>query len=198
LKSIINLVLDNYLRFKFVASPVPGLGNIVWRIDNPEANSERNIPVEEEDRVIENYVVHSLIKDDDYEFTARLTIKNISKAEREKNHMLVLKSRLSPNTPELQLQQEFDVQVDTFEFPQDPESSSSSTIIIVVVIVILLIAIIVTVILIVWSKKNSRWCFAGEEAELGGTHKNILKNNDASEQKEPLQVQHHPYARPSS
>ena len=108
---MLSLSLYNYLRFKFVASPVPGLGNIVWRIDNPEANTERNIPVEEEDRVIENYVVHSLIKDDEYEFTARLTIKNISKAEREKNHMLVLKSRLSPNTPELQLQQEFDVQV---------------------------------------------------------------------------------------
>ena len=70
-----------------------------------------NMPVEMEDRAFRNYMVHRLIKESEYEFTARLTIRNISSEENDKNHQIIINTKLSPNTPELNIMQEFDVQV---------------------------------------------------------------------------------------
>ena len=70
-----------------------------------------NMPVEMEDRAFRNYLVHRLIKESEYEFTARLTIRNISSEENDKNHQIIINTKLSPNTPELNIVQDFDVQV---------------------------------------------------------------------------------------
>ena len=116
-----------------------------------------NMPVEREDRTFRNYVVHRLIKESDYEFTARLTIRNISSEENDKNHQIILNTKLNPNTPELKIVQDFDVQVrypmslfllyhvlqvGVFSLPQ-PEAGSSSVVTIVVIVILLILIIAV-------------------------------------------------------
>jgi len=176
----------------FEAQPKPEYGNIVWRVvkDN---NNEVVLTVEEDDpKEAFNYIAYPIRQvspDSEYEYEAKLTILNISKSERNYQHFLDVKTRLRPNSLDLEMKHQFDVQVDSFELPPEPESNSTTTIIIIVVLLIL-IAIIVAAMLIIYAKKNNKWCFAGRTSEI--------TKSDNTEQKEPLQVQHHPYARPSS
>ena len=113
--------------------------------------------------------------------------------------------------------------MDVFELP-DPEPQDYTVTIVVVIVLLVLIIIVagniiiiiimschvyiivfMTVSLTLHAKNNSKWCFSsgGNEGADATVSLNILTSKllcsfYLQDQKEPLQVQHHPYARPSS
>jgi len=177
---------DLDISIKFEAQPRPNYGDMVWHIVKSE-NHEVNIPIMENNyNDVQYYSAHPLRQLSQYEYEATLTIKNVSSVENGFEHFLYMTTSINPNSAELVFNHKLDVQVDVFELP-DPEPQDY-TVTIVVVIVLLVLIIIVAVSLTLHAKNNSKWCFSS-----GGN-----EGVDATDQKEPLQVQHHPYARPSS
>ena len=100
----------------------------------------------------------------------------------------------------------FDIQVDRIHIA---EPTTSLTTIIVIIVLMVIITIILVIMATVYARNNDKWCYQNSSRPYINPDirvmSNILKSLGIKcevfqfqEQKEPLQVQHHPYARPSA
>jgi len=176
---------DYNISVKFEALPKPHPEDIVWTIDKNGETVE--IAVEDENYVQKNqYVVYPLQQNSEYEYTAVMTIMNISQQENEYQHKLHISNTMGTGKT-LDIAREFEIQVDRVQIAEN--GGSSLTIIIVIVVILIIIAIILIAMTTVYAKNNSKLCYQNSQRPY-------IKP-DINEQKVPLQVQHHPYARPS-
>merc|ERR1712142_684711 len=125
------------------------------------------------------------VEESEYEYTAKMTILNVSQTENDCQHLLRISNRINSGET-LELVKYFDIQVDRIQIAE--RGTAMTTIIIIVIII--LITIILVIMATVYAKNNDKWCFQSSSRPY--------INPDISAQKEPLQVQHHPYARPSA
>jgi len=169
---------------KFEAQPKPQYGDMEWRVIKNNGQ-ETNIKLQEGSfNQIGKYIAHPLTQESKYEYSARLTIKNATQEENNYDHYLIMSNKLKPSNEPVEFNEMFDVQVDRSVIAPEPVDYTTTIVIIVVVVLILLIGVIVVV---MYAKNNEKMCFK----PTGG-------NRMQEDQREPLQVQHHPYARPSS
>jgi len=176
---------DLEISLKFEALPRPEANNVVWEI--VEEGEILAIETEEENyKQEQHYVVYPLQQESEYEYTARMTILNISKKENDVQHSIKISNRLGSGG-KLELIKSFDIQVDRMQIA---EPGTPITTIIIIIVIIVLITIILVIMATVYAKNNDKWCYQSSSRPY--------INPDISAQKEPLQVQHHPYARPSA
>eukprot|EP00092_Neocalanus_flemingeri_P041926 GFUD01045661.1.p1 GENE.GFUD01045661.1~~GFUD01045661.1.p1 ORF type:complete len:430 (-),score=121.11 GFUD01045661.1:52-1341(-) len=171
---------------KFSALPRPQDSDVVWQIE--QGGEMLEIGVEEENfKQEQNYIVYPLQQESQYEYSAMMTILNISAEESEKQHYLKISNQLNSGET-LELVQHFDIQVDRIQIAGGDETPLTTIIVIIVLMVI--ITVIIVIMATVYAKKTDRWCYHNSSRPY--------VNPDMRAQKEPLQVQHHPYARPST
>merc|ERR1719347_272927 len=176
---------DLDISLKFEALPRPAAQNVVWEI--VKDGDTLTIEVEEEHYKQErHYIVYPLQQESEYEYTAKMTILNISQIENDCQHLLRISNRINSGET-LELVKSFDIQVDRIQIA---ERGTPMTTIIIIIVIIILITIILVIMATVYAKNNDKWCFQSSSRPY--------INPDISAQKEPLQVQHHPYARPSA
>jgi len=169
---------------KFQAQPKPQYGDMEWRIIKNNGQ-EVNIKLQEGSiNQIGKYIAAPLYQESKYEYTAKLTIRNASQEENDFDHYLMMSNKLKPSNDPVEFKEMFDVQVDRSVIAPEPANYTTTIVIIVVVVLIILIGVIV---IVMYAKNNEKMCFKPS----GG-------NRMQEDQREPLQVQHHPYARPSS
>jgi len=173
------------ISLKFEALPRPHAGDVTWEIEHEGDILE--IKVEDENfKQEQNYIVYPLQQDSEYEYTAMLTILNITKRENDFQHSIRISNRINSGE-KLELVKSFDIQVDRIQIA---EPSSSLTTIIIIIVIMVLITIILVAMTTVYAKNNNKLCYKNSSRPY--------INPDIRAQKEPLQVQHHPYARPST
>lgn len=177
---------ENYnISMKFEALPRPQAGDVVWEIEQEGEILE--IQVEEENfKQEQHYIVYPLQQESEYEYSAMLTILNISKKENDFQHSLRISNRMNSGE-KLELVKSFDIQVDRIQIA---EPTTSLTTIIVIIVLMVIITIILVIMATVYARNNDKWCYQNSSRPY--------INPDIRAQKEPLQVQHHPYARPSA
>merc|ERR1711892_512288 len=136
------------ISLKFEALPRPHAGDVTWEIEHEGDILE--IEVEEENfKQEQNYVVYPLQQDSEYEYTAMLTILNITKRENYFQHSIRISNRINSGE-KLELVKSFDIQVDRIQIAEP--SSSLTTIIIIIIVIMVLITIILVAMTTVYAK----------------------------------------------